>query len=167
MVWRYADKVPLFLQVKTKGGDERHVAVNDSRPYSGDQFPGEAYDEFDAEERSKELDRLLEERYWRLQHFDSGDVPRTVRTAGAAGGAASDYSVPAYMDARRRFRLIDNWWAELNKSDELLKPSVRNDGERILKRWKKVAASAEHEQGIRIAAKVAAGELEVRLRRNS
>lgn len=91
-------------------------------------------------------------------------------TAGNEGGgtsigiAGADYSVPAYVDARRRFQLIDNWWNEHLTSDAGGQPFILRDGERILERWLAVAKS-DSDRGIRLAVQVAADELRLRIRK--
>jgi hypothetical protein len=72
--------------------------------------------------------------------------------------------VPAYVDSRRRFQLVDNWCKELRNADVRARPFILKDGRRILERWTVVAKSGA-DRGIRIAALVAADELAVRIRR--
>jgi len=86
--------------------------------------------------------------------------------AGLAHGtmAGASYAVPAYVDARRRFQLIDNWSKELCDADAHARSFILKDGRRILDRWNTVATS-EPNRGIRIAARVAADELRLRIQR--
>jgi hypothetical protein len=159
--WSESAGVPVLIAVETNGYS-RQAAVHDARPPDDGKL---LCGEFDEARLREMLDRLLEERYGYLSTtgFDGAGGTGGPGNGGVVAGA--DYSVPAYVDARQRFELIDNWWNELCESDERARPFIMQDGKRILERWN-AAAKSEPDRGIRLAAKVAADELDHRIRRS-
>jgi hypothetical protein len=159
--WSERAGVPVLIAVEARGGYVRQAAVHDIRPTDdGEILCGE----FDEDKLREELDRLLEERYGYLPDAGSDDTGGNGGPGDGVAIAGADYAVPAYVDARRRFQLIDNWWKELRDSDERARPFILKDGRRILERWTAVAKSGS-DRGIRLAAQVAADELALRMRR--
>jgi hypothetical protein len=132
------------------------------------------------------LYQLLEARYGYVSPTESIDLRGSGQTYGITSSA--DYSVPAYVDARRRFHLIDSWWKKLNADGEHQKQFTLSDGQLILERWQQeaqpqpdvtVATDGDGEAmpsghtpnqqldpGIRLAARVAAEELALRIERH-
>lgn len=160
--WSEGDGVPVLITIETGDGYRRSAAIHDVRLTEGDEI---LCGEFDEEHLREVLDRLLEERYGYLPHAVSDGTSSEGGPVGGVVTAGADYAVPAYVDARRRFQLIDNWWSELCNADERARPFILKDGRRILERWS-AAAKSERDRGIRLAAKVAADELDRRIRRS-
>lgn len=158
--WSESAGVPLFISIKTHDGIVRQCAVHDVRPANNGEI---LCGEFDEARLREMLDRLLEERYGYLSVTGIDGRGGTGEPGSGVAITSADYSVPAYVDARRRFHLIDNWWNELCESNERARPFILKDGRRILERWNAVAKS-EPDRGIRLAAKVAADELDHRIR---
>ena len=157
--WTEDEGVPVFVAVQTNGGGAR-TPVRDLRGNADGHF---LCGVFDDPQLGDVLGRLAEERYGYLSDAVSGDRRnRNDREEPVVPGGAN-YAVPAYVDARRRFHLVDNWWKELCDADVRVRPFILKDGRTILQRWATVAASGE-ERGIRLAAKVAADELDLRIR---
>ena len=158
--WSEGAGVPVLIAVETREGHVRQAAVHDVRPTAdADVLCGE----FDEELLREALDHLLEERYGYFPNAGSDGAGGNGPGAGVILGGA-DYSVPAYVDARRRFQLVDNWRKELRDSDERSRPFILNDGRRIRERWSAVAKSGA-DRGLRLAAQVAVDELKRRIRR--
>lgn len=153
---------PLLVCVETDGGDTRATAVHDLRKIDdGHMLCGE----FDENLLRETLDLLLEEKYGYLPVSEANGTAADGETLGLSGAApAGDYSVPAYVDARRRFRLVDNWWKELCDADKRTRPFIVKDGMRICARWSAASKKAD-DRGIRLAARIAAEELALRIRR--
>ncbi len=72
--------------------------------------------------------------------------------------------MPAYVNARRRFRLIDTWWRHVEAADDIARPFILKDGVHIAERWS-AAAEAAGDPKIQLACRIAADELRTRLRR--
>lgn len=160
--WSENAGVPILISIETRDGSVRQCAVHDVRPTDdGEILCGE----FDEALLREALDHLLEERYGYISvmGLDGSGGSREAGAGVAIVGA--NYSVPAYVDARRRFQLVDNWWKVLCDSDERIRPFILKDGKRILERWNAVAKSGP-DRGIRLAAKVAADEIALRIRRS-
>jgi hypothetical protein len=148
--------------VRTVTGDTRLTAVQDLRKTEDGQI---LCAEFKENLLREALDLLLEEKYGYLPLAGAngdGDGEGTWRLGGAA--SAGHYSVQAYVDARRRFHLIDNWWKELCSADDRTRSFIVKDGLRICERWR-TAAETVQDSGLRLAARVAADELSLRIRR--
>lgn len=162
MPWPQAERggVPFLVAVQTMEGDTRQVAVHDVRPIGED---GILCGEFDEPLLREALDRLLEERYGYAPDtgFDGSAGNGGNGTTAATG--YGDYSVLAYVDARRRFKLIDNLWTELQQADDCSRSSIAKDGKRIVERWLEVSKSST-DRNTRLAAKIAADELARRIR---
>jgi hypothetical protein len=158
--WREVSGVPLLIRIRTTDRWVRETTVQDVRETAYEFLCGE----FDEAELREEHDRLVEEKYEYLPIVGTDG-----RGSAGEGGATSvadgaDYAVPAYVDARGRFRLIDNWWKELREADQRARGFIKNDGQRILERWTAFSKSGA-DRGIRLAAKIAADELKFRLAR--
>lgn len=159
--WPQRNGVPVLIAVQTRDGYTRQTAVHDVRPTDDGHI---LCGEFDEALLREALDRLLEERYGYPPDAGSDGIAGDGRAGTPAFVAGADYAVPAYVDARRRFQLIDNWWNELCDADERVRPFIVKDGRRILERWLVVAKSGS-DRGMRLAARVAADELGLRIRR--
>ena len=158
--WPQRDGVPVLIAVQTTNGYTRRAAVHDVRPGDDGQF---LCGEFAEDLLREALDRLLEERYGYLPDAGSNGIAGDGEGKPPPFVAGGDYAVPAYVDARRRFQLVDNWWNELRAADARARPFIVKDGRRILERWLVVAKSGS-DRGIRLAAQVAAEELGLRIR---
>lgn len=160
IAWPAASQpAPLAVCVRTTGGATRTVAVLDIR--SGEDG-GFLCSEFDESQLNDALDELLEERYgYQPLGGGSGTVRKGPFTADGQPPAGT-YSVPAWLDARRRFLLIDNWVKALVEADEQARPFMLDDGRRIQRRWLATARTIS-DRSIASAASIAAEELEMRL----
>lgn len=161
--WSHRNGVPVLLGIETSEGYARHTAVVDARSADDSQI---LCGEFDEDQLREALDALLEEKYGYLPVGEPDGPGAEGGAAITAAAAGADYAVPAYVDARRRFQLVDNWWQELCDADDRARPFILKDGERIHERWSAVAKSAP-DRGVRLAAKVAADELGLRIRRHA
>ena len=159
--WPARMGVPILMSVETADGDSRATAVHDVRTIDDGRI---LCGEFDETLLRETLDRLLEEKYGYLPVPGSDGTSANIKTGMGSVAAGADYAVPAYVDARRRFQLVDNWWKELCDADERSRPFILKDGNRICERWS-VAAKAAVDRGLRLAARVAAEELALRIRR--
>lgn len=135
--WLVENGVPLFIAIKTRQGEKRQAVVNDIRKGIVSEI---VIDDFDRSELNEQLLRLLEERYGYSQEWltDTANVARTEKVTQTNN---ADYSVSAYVEARRRFQLIDNWLRELNESDKRFRPFILRDGQFILDGWQKAVTS--------------------------
>lgn len=158
--WPEHNGVPIMVGVRASDGYGRQSAVHDVRPTDDEQI---LCGEFDETLLREALDRLLEEKYGYMSDGGADGTGGDGGT-GATTRAAADYAVPAYVDSRQRFQLVDNWWKELGDADERARPFILKDGRHILERWTTVAKS-DPDRGIRIAARVSADELALRIRR--
>jgi hypothetical protein len=160
IVWPRCSGVPILLRVLSTTGDARTTAVSDLRP---DEDPQILCSEFEEADLREAMEVLREERYGYIPAADDSvdGIPN-----GTPGGehaiAAGDYAVPAYVDARRRFSLIDNWWRELSSADDRSRRFILEDGRQIEARWRAAARSIT-DKGLRLAALVAVDELALRL----
>lgn len=160
IAWPAASRpAPLAVHVKTTDGATRAVTVLDIRSGEGGDF---LCSEFDESLLNDALDDLLEERYG-YQPLGRGVTVRRGPSPADGAPPAGTYAVPAWLDARRRFLLIDNWFKALAEADEQARPFILDDGKRIQRRWL-VAAETTSDQSISSAARVAAEELEIRIR---
>lgn len=160
--WLHSKGTPVLVTVRTKDDHIRQAAIVDTRPADGSDI---LCGEFDEDRMREALDALIEEKYGYASIANGGGTRANGKDVVAAL-AAADYAVPAYVDARRRFGFIDNWWQALCNADTRTRPLIREDGERIHARWDIVARQAT-DRGMRLAAKVAADELALRLRNSA
>ncbi|SAL43121.1 Tyrosyl-DNA phosphodiesterase [Caballeronia sordidicola] len=153
--------IPIAVTVTTMKGELRTTPIHDTRTSDDSRLLCPDYDEAKLREAA---DILLEEKYGYARIPDEGDRKRSGngKRKGAAGG---DYAVDAYLDARRRFRCVDNWWNHLQSANENLRKQIVSDGRQLYERWHKAGQSAPH-LGERIAARIAADELQLRIRQN-
>ncbi|HWN66956.1 MAG TPA: hypothetical protein VNM90_04910, partial [Haliangium sp.] len=161
--WPLEWGTPVLVSVAPKQGDARETAVHDVRKTDDGSI---VCGEFDEARLRDMLDALIEEKYGYRPPVEGESDTET--NGGSRKGDShtrgADYAVPAYVDARRRFSFIDNWWHELCAVDERVRPFVLADGKRILERWR-AAARSVGDRGLRLAAQLAAEELELRIRR--
>ncbi|CAJ5657930.1 Tyrosyl-DNA phosphodiesterase [Burkholderia pseudomallei] len=153
--------IPIAVTVTTTKGESRTIPVHDTRTSDDGRLLCPDYDEAKLREAA---DILLEEKYGYARVPDEGDGKGTGngKRKGAAGG---DYAVDAYVDARRRFRCVDNWWNSLRSADENLRKQIVRDGKQLYERWNKAGESAPN-LGERVAARIAADELQLRIRQS-
>ncbi|CAB3800656.1 hypothetical protein [Pararobbsia alpina] len=164
IAWPAASQpAPLAVHVKTTNGAPRTVTVLDTRSGEDGDF---LCSEFDESLLSDALDDLLEERYGYQPLGGHGGTVRKGPPPADGPPPAGTYAVPAWLDARRRFLLIDNWFKALVEADEQARPFILDDGKRIQRRWM-VAAETISDQSIASAARIAAEELEMRIRKYS
>lgn len=157
--WPVARGVPLRTRLTTKDGWSCEVAVQDVRKADADEWLCDAASETEMQDLA---DRLLEERY----HFFDEDEPAPARKAKkkTPGSQGATYAVAAYEDSRRRFAAIDHWAGTLEEADGQVRAGLLRDGERIAKRWLKIAGDSSRPD-IAVSASLAAEELLARVRR--
>ena len=110
----------------------------------------------------RNLEQMIEEKYGYVRLSEPDGTNRSgKRGNGAVVGA--DYGVPAYVDARRRFQFIDNWFQEVHAATERDRPFILKDGIRIRERWRTIAGTST-DRGTEVAARVAVDELTRRIR---
>jgi len=162
LVWPAVEgDIPIAVTVTTTKGESRTIPVYDTRTSDDGRLLCPEYDEAKLREAA---DILLEEKYGYARVPDEGDGkgPGNGKRKGASGG---DYAVDAYIDARRRFRCVDNWWNDLQFADENLRKQIVRDGKQLYERWNRAGESAPN-LGERVAARIAADELQLRIRQN-
>ena len=158
--WTDRGGVPVLIGVQSKSGYARQTAVHDVRALDEGQI---LCGEFDETQLREALDRLVEERYGYQPDAESNGAGSNAASGTTAVAAGADYSVPAYVNSRRRFQLVDNWCKDLRNADVRARPFILKDGRCILERWTVIAKSGV-DRGIRLAAQVAADELALRIR---
>jgi hypothetical protein len=153
--------IPIAVTVTTTKGKSRTTPVHDTRTTDDGRLLCPDFDEAKLRETA---DILLEEKYGYARVPGEGDGKRTGngKRKAATGG---DYAVDAYVDARRRFRCVDNWWNDLQSADENSRKQIVRDGKRLHERWTRAGESAQN-LGERVAAGIAAEELQLRIRRS-
>jgi hypothetical protein len=159
--WSAAKGTPVLVHVQTETGDLRSIAVRDVRQDDDSRILCSDFEEAALHEA---LDDLIEEKYGGSFVNVPGRGGGSKRNRREAVTDRPEYAVPAYIDARRRFRIIDTWWSHLEAADDIIRPSILKDGMRIAERWL-AAAEAAPDRGIRLASRIAADELQTRLRR--
>jgi hypothetical protein len=159
--WPPGKGVPILMAVETTEGDVRTTAVHDVRMIDDESI---LYGEFDENLLREMLDRLLEEKYGYLPAQESAVTTANTKKGRANVATGANYAVPAYVDARRRFQLVDNWWKKLCDADERSRLFILKDGQRICERWS-AAAKAAVDREIRLPASIAAEELALRIRK--
>jgi len=153
--------IPIAVTVTTTKGDSRTITIHDTRTSDDGRLLCPEYDEARLREAA---DILLEEKYGYARV--PGESDGKGKGNGARNGAAGDggYAVDAYVDARRRFRFVDNWWTALKSADENSRELIIRDGRQIGERWKRSGECAPS-LGERVAARVAADEIQLRIGR--
>jgi hypothetical protein len=154
--------IPIAVTVTTAKGESRTTPVHDTRTTDDGRLLCPDYDEAKLREMA---DILLEEKYGYARVPDEGDGKRSGDGKHKAAAGGGDYTVDAYVDARRRFRCVDNWWNDLQSADENSRKEIVRDGKRLYERWNKTGESASS-LGERIAARIAADELQLRIRQS-
>lgn len=158
--WTGARGIPLTLRLETAGGEQRDVPVADLRPGIDRAFVNPEFDEAKLREMA---DALLEERYGYVASSNGNGPGGGGAPNGDDNVAPTSYSVTAYEDARRRFRLIDNWARELEAETEDGRRHILSDGNRIAALWGRQAGDAKRSPGLQIAARIAVEELRRRI----
>lgn len=158
--WPVSTGVPLAITVMTEGGESREIAIADIRVEPDDAYVNP---EFDEDELRDLAVALLEERYGYVPPGDGDGAGGSRGSDEGDGVVPTSYSVAAYEDARRRFRLIDNWARELESESEHGRRTILSDGDRIATRWEQQAGDDTRREPMRITARIAVEELRRRL----
>lgn len=160
--WRESSqKVPMHVSIRTETGVTRATAVHDVRMIGDTRM---LCCEYDEDRLRDALDDVIEEQYGYQTVVDLGGTGKASGHRNGNGATGGNYAVLAYVDARRRFRLVDNWWSAIQIADQRIKLHILGHGERIHARWMRTAEAAP-ESPMRISARVAADELLLRIKR--
>jgi hypothetical protein len=169
--WKDSKRPPLLVYL-TCEQDSVNVTVFDQRPLGDreDYLPPEV----DEDVAQTMLDQLLFEQYGgRIADEDavkSKEMNDDPPEGNGGNESRDDYDVPAFVLARRHLGVVDNWAKRVEKAADLRvgefeRQVLRRDGQQLAEAFKRqVIRDGEKAAGCAIGARLAAEELELRLK---
>ena len=170
VAWPASCGLPVQVGASSSDGGEVGLPVYDAR---GEDEIAQCACPAIEEELALELRaRLLEERYG-YRTVDGDDVSGEDDTSNEEEGPlpevrpTSDYAVPAFEEARRRFATVNVWAERLDGANETERAWVLRDGAELARLWSRLAAAALERGEANRPAKLAAEELHLRVKEGS
>jgi len=153
--------MPFFVSIKYNS-EIYKITLNDLR--NDEEKDSDPIPEVDPKISQELKDAILLERY-DMQFFVDSDVNQirsNSRKTSQTSVIKEDYSYPALFYSRQWFNIIDNWVKKYDVASD--KRFIKKDGKDLCELFKRKEKENELNLGVRIAAKLCACEMKIRLK---